>query len=69
MASKDTSWCRTFKALLEMSLDILGVAPLAQNLQQVIIREEVEARKLLALGLTVVFKGFLDPFKLVIHVL
>ena len=45
----------TFKAFLQMRLNIHGVFGLSQDLQKVITGQEVEARELLALVLQVVF--------------
>ncbi len=59
----------TLKALLEVRLYVEGVLGLAQDLQQVVARQEVEARELLPLILQVVLQALLDLLKLGIHVL
>ena len=56
------------EALLEMRLHGLGVLALAQNLQQVVVRQEVEARENLSLRLQVHVQALLYLFKLVVHI-
>lgn len=58
----------TFKALLQVWLDIHGVLGLAQNLKQVIAGQEVEARELLALVLQVVFQALLYVLQLALYI-
>jgi hypothetical protein len=57
----------TLKALLEVGLDIGRVARLAQDLQQVVTGQEVEARELLPLGLQVGVQALLHLLQLGIH--
>ena len=56
------------EALLEMRLHGLGVLALAQNLQQVVVRQEVETRENLSLRLQVHVQALLYLFQLVVHV-
>lgn len=58
----------TFKAFLEVRLDIHWVLGLPQNLQKVIAGQEVEARELLALVFQVVFQALLDALQLDLQV-
>ena len=51
-----------------MWLDCFGVLGLAEDLQEVIVGQEVEAWEDLALGFQVHIQGFLDLFKTVVHV-
>lgn len=53
------------KELLQVSLDHQGILSLTQNLEQVIVPDEVESRKLLTLLLEVVIQGLLAHVKLV----
>jgi len=58
----------TFKAFLEVRLDVHGVLGLPQDLQQVIAGQEVEARELLALVLQVVLQALLDALQLALQI-
>ncbi len=62
------AWCATFKAFLEVRLDVHGVLGLSQDLQQVIAGQEVEARELLALVLQVVLQALLDALQLALQI-
>lgn len=51
-----------------MDLDLQWVLGLAKNLEQVIIRDEVETWEDLSLGLKIHIKRFLNVLKLKVHV-
>lgn len=55
------------KALLEVGLDCVGVAGLAQDLQEVVVGKEVETGEDVALGLQVHIEGLLDLFQGTVH--
>ena len=56
------------KALFDMLLHLLGILLLAQDLQQVVVRKEVEARKHHALGLEVRVELLLDNLQFLVRV-
>ena len=58
----------TFKAFLEVRLDVHGVLGLPQDLQQVIAGQEVEARELLTLVLQVVLQALLDALQFALQI-
>lgn len=51
------SWCHAFKAFLHVSVDPLGILCLTQDLQQVVVGQEEEAREEEALRLQVVVQA------------
>jgi hypothetical protein len=45
-----------------MFLDIVDILRSSQDLEKLVVREEVESRKVLSLFFKIVFKGLLDLF-------